>query len=194
MNQNSKKKILKIAESAVMLGLAAALSMLKLFDLPMGGSVTAFSMLPILIIAYRYGFVWGISMGTIYGVIQMMLGMSSLSYATNAWAVVCIILFDYIVAFGVLGFGGFFRKLKSQPLGFALGMTLGCALRFLCHFITGVTVWSSYAEDMPVALYSFVYNGSYMLPELGITLVVGVAVASVLDLRSESIRTLKRSK
>ena len=160
----------------------------------MGGSVTAFSMLPILIIAYRYGFMWGIGVGAIYGVVQMMLGMSSLSYATNALAVVCIILFDYVVAFGVLGFGGFFRKLKNQPLGFAFGVSLGCALRFLCHFITGVTVWSSYAEDMPVALYSLVYNGSYMLPELGITLVVGVAVASVLDLRGESIRTLKRSK
>ncbi len=189
-----KKQILRIAESAVMLGLATALSMVPLFQLPMGGSVTAFSMLPILIIAYRYGFGYGVGVGAVYGLIQMMLGMSSLSYATNAWAVVCIILFDYVVAFGVLSFGGIFRTFKCQPVGFALGTSIACALRFICHFITGVTVWSAYAEDMPVVLYSLFYNGSYMLPEMAITLLVGVAVASVLDLRSESIRPLKRSK
>ena len=187
-----KKQILKLAESAVMLGLATALSMISLFQLPMGGSVTVFSMLPIFIIAYRYGFGYGVGVGAVYGLIQMILGMSSLSYATNAWAVVCIILFDYVVAFAVLSFGGIFRNLKCQPVGFALGMALGCVGRFACHFITGATVWSAYAEDMPVALYSLVYNGSYMLPESLVTITVGVAVASLLDLKSESIRPLRR--
>lgn len=190
-----KKQILRIAESAVMLGLATALSVVIFFQMPAGGSVTVFSMLPILIIAYRYGFLWGIGVGAIYGAIQMMLGASALSYATNAWAAVCIVLFDYIVAFGVLGFGGIFRKLKNQPLGFSLGVVIACVLRFLCHFLTGITVWADYADGIwPVINYSLVYNGSYMLPELGITLAVGVAVASVLDLRSVSIRPIRRSK
>lgn len=189
-----KKQVLKIAESAVMLGLATALSMVKLFDLPAGGSVTVFSMLPILIIAYRYGVGFGIGVGSLYGVIQMILGMNTLSYATNAWAAVCIILFDYVVAFASLSMGGAFRKLKCQPLGFSVGMALGCAMRFICHFITGVTVWSAYAEDMNVALYSLIYNGSYMLPESLVTIAVGVAVASVLDLRSESLRPLRKAK
>lgn len=195
MNQNSKKKILKIAESAVMLALATALSMVMLFHLPAGGSVTVFSMLPILIIAYRYGFLWGIGVGAVYGLIQMLLGMSALSYATNALAAVCIIAFDYIVAFGVLGVCGLFRKMKNQPLGFAIGVVLACVLRFLCHFATGITVWADYTDGIwPVVNYSLVYNGSYMLPEMLITLVVGVAVTSVLDLRSESIRPLRKNK
>ena len=194
MNQK-KKRILKIAESAVMLSLATALSMVMLFHLPAGGSVTVFSMLPILIIAYRYGFLWGAGVGAIYGVIQMMLGMSALSYATNALAAVCIIAFDYVVAFAVLAFGGLFRKMKCQPLGFGLGVVIACVLRFLCHFLTGITVWADYSDGIwPVVSYSLVYNGSYMLPEMLITLVVGVAVTSVLDLRSESIRPLRRSK
>ncbi|MBE6738027.1 MAG: energy-coupled thiamine transporter ThiT [Ruminococcaceae bacterium] len=194
MNQK-KKRILKIAESAVMLGLATALSMVMLFHLPAGGSVTVFSMLPVLIIAYRYGFLWGIGVGAIYGLIQMILGVSALSYATNALAAVCIILFDYIVAFGVLGFGGLFRKFKSQVAGFSIGVVIACVLRFLCHFLTGVTVWADYSDGMwAVVSYSLVYNGSYMLPEMLITLVVGVAVVSVLDLRSDSIRPLRRSK
>jgi len=194
LNQK-KKRILKIAESAVMLGLATALSMVMLFHLPAGGSVTVFSMLPVLIIAYRYGFLWGIGVGAIYGLIQMILGVSALSYATNALAAVCIILFDYIVAFGVLGFGGLFRKFKSQVAGFSIGVVIACVLRFLCHFLTGVTVWADYSDGMwAVVSYSLVYNGSYMLPEMLITLVVGVAVVSVLDLRSDSIRPLRRSK
>lgn len=195
MNQSSKKKILKIAESAVMLGLSTALSMVMLFHLPAGGSVTVFSMLPVLIIAYRYGFLWGIGVGAVYGLIQMILGVSALSYATNALAAVCIILFDYIVAFGVLGFGGLFRKVKNQALGFSLGVVLACVLRFVCHFLTGITVWADYTEGIwGVIVYSLTYNGSYMLPEMLITLVVGVAVMSVLDVRGESIRTLKSRK
>ena len=169
--------------------------MVMLFHLPAGGSVTVFSMLPILIIAYRYGVLWGAGVGAVYGLIQMILGVSALSYATNALAAVCIILFDYIVAFGVLSLGGMFRKMKNQAVGFGLGIVLSCVLRFVCHFLTGVTVWADFTDGVwAVINYSLVYNGSYMFPEMLITLVVGVAVASVLDLKAESIRPIKREK
>lgn len=194
MNQTKKKRILMISESAIMLALATVLSMIPFLQLPMGGSITIFSMLPVLIIAYRYGVKWGFLVSCTYGLIQMILGLNNLTYATNALAAVCIILFDYVVAFGVLGFGGMFRKFKNQPIGFAIGAVIACTLRFLCHFITGVTVWSSYAEDMPVALYSFIYNGSYMLPESIITIVVGVVLMLFLDFRSEKLRPLRKSK
>lgn len=178
-----------------MLGLATALSMVKFFDLPAGGSVTVFSMLPVLIIAYRYGLPWGLLTGGIYGVIQMLLGVSALSYATNALAAACIILFDYVVAFAVLGFGGTFRKFKNQAVGFSMGTVLACLLRFLCHFTTGITVWADYTDGVwEVVNYSLVYNGSYMLPEMAITVVVGAVLMSALDFRGESIRPLKRNK
>lgn len=193
MNQTKKKRLLMIAESAIMLALATALSMITFFSLPAGGSVTPFSMLPILIIAYRYGTKWGLGVGVIYGLIQMVLGLSALSYATNAWAAVCIILFDYVVAFGVLGFGGLFRKAKNQAIGFSSGVIVACVLRFLCHFLTGITVWADYADGVwPVVIYSLTYNGSYMLPELIITTAVGAVLMSFLDFRSEKLQPLRK--
>ena len=195
MNQTKKKRLLMIAESAIMLALATALSMITFFSLPAGGSVTPFSMLPILIIAYRYGTKWGLGVGAIYGLIQMVLGLSALSYATNAWAAVCIILFDYVVAFGVLGFGGLFRKAKNQAIGFSSGVIVACVLRFLCHFLTGITVWADYADGVwPVVIYSLTYNGSYMLPELIITIAVGAVLMSFLDFRSEKLQPLRKSQ
>lgn len=194
MNQTKKKRLLMISESAIMLALATVLSMIPFLQLPMGGSITIFSMLPVLIIAYRYGMKWGFLVGITYGLIQMVLGLNNLTYATSPWAAICIILFDYLVAFGVLGFGGLFRKLKIQSVGFALGTAVACTLRFLCHFITGVTVWDMYAEDMPVALYSLIYNGSYMLPETAITIVIGVILMLFLNFRSEKLSPLRKSK
>ena len=194
MNQTKKKRLLMISESSIMLALATVLSMIPFLQLPMGGSITIFSMLPVLIIAYRYGMKWGFLVGITYGLIQMVLGLNNLTYATSPWAVICIILFDYLVAFGVLGFGGLFRKLQIQSVGFALGTAIACTLRFSCHFITGVTVWDMYAEDMPVALYSLIYNGSYMLPETAITIVIGVILMLFLNFRSEKLSPLRKSK
>lgn len=192
--EQKKKRILMLCESAVMLALATVLSIIPFFQMPMGGSVTLFSMLPVLIIAYRYGMKWGFAVSSTYGLIQMVLGLNNLSYATNAVAVVAIILFDYVVAFGVLGFGGMFRKLKLQPVGFALGAGVACVLRFLCHFLTGITVWADYVDGVwPVIIYSLTYNGSYMLPETAITVVIGVLIMSILDFRGEKLSTLKKS-
>lgn len=195
MQKIKKQRLLMIAESAIMLALSTVLSMITFFKLPAGGSVTPFSMLPVLIIAYRYGTKWGLSVGAIYGLIQMVLGMSALSYATNAWAAICIILFDYVVAFGVLGLGGLFRKVKIQAVGFSLGVIVACVLRFLCHFLTGITVWADYADGVwPVVIYSLTYNGSYMLPELVITVAVGAVLMSLLDFRSERLRPLRKAQ
>ncbi len=194
MNQTKKKRGLMIAESAIMLALGTTLSLIAFAPWPAGGSITVFSMLPVLIIAYRYGIKWGFLIGGVYGLIQMVLGLSALSYATNALAVICIILFDYIVAFGVLGFGGLFRNLKNQALGFSLGVVVACILRFLCHFITGVTVWADYAEGIwPVIIYSLSYNGSYMLPELLITTFVGAVLMSFLDFKDAKLRPLRKT-
>ena len=184
-----------IAETAIMLGLATALSIIPFFKLPAGGSITLFSMLPVLIIAYRHGMKWGFLTGGIYGLIQMVLGLSALSYATNALAVVCIILFDYIVAFGILGFGGLFRNIKNQTVGFSLGTVIACVLRFLCHFLTGITVWADYTEGTwSVVLFSLTYNGSYMLPELIITTAVGALLMSFLDFKDDRLRPLRKTK
>ena len=129
-----KDSVLRLTESAVMLALAVVLSEIQIANLPYGGSVTACSMLPPIIIAYRYGTKWGLFTGGVFGLLQMMLGMHNLRYGADFLSVLCIILFDYLVAFGVLGLAGCFRKyIRHQGTAMALGALLVSLLRYLCH-------------------------------------------------------------
>ena len=193
--KDRRSNILRLTESAVMIAFATVLSEIKILEMPMGGTITAFSMLPILIIAYRYGVKWGILTGVAAGFLQMLLGMQNLKYGATFLAVVCIILFDYLVAFGVLGFGGIFRgKLKYQAAELAVGAVFAGALRFVCHFITGWTIWSVWApEGMPAWLYSLGYNATYMVPEIIITAIGAALISLILDFQSPDI-TRRRAK
>ena len=122
-----------LCECAVMVALATVLSLIKI-EFPYGGSITICSMLPILIIGYRYKPLVGCLTGVVYGLIQMLFGMSNFAYATSWQAALMILFFDYLIAFGVIGLGGVFRGIKNQAVGLALGALLASVLRFLCHF------------------------------------------------------------
>ena len=183
------KKVLMLCESAVMIALATVLSLIKI-EWPFGGSVTICSMLPILVIGYRYKPLWGCFTGLIYGLIQMLFGMSNFAYATSALAFAMILLFDYLVAFALIGLGGIFRGMKNQAVGLGLGAVIAGFLRFVCHFISGVTVWGGFAEDMPAWLYSLTYNGAYMLPETIILVVGAVIIGLIVDFRSDTLKAV----
>lgn len=105
---------------------------------------------------------------------------------------VMIALFDYIIAYGVAGLGGIFRGIKNQAVGMGFGALLTGVLRFICHFISGVTVWSGFAEDMPAWLYSLTYNGAYMLPETVILIVGAVLIGMIIDFRSPKLKGVNR--
>ena len=188
-----KSSTLRLTESAVLIALATVLSMLKLFDLPMGGSVTPFSMLPIVIVGYRYGFKWGLTTATAYGFLQMLLGMDNLQYGATFSAVVCIILFDYVIAFMPLSLGALFRdKLSSQSAELTCGVILGGIGRYICHFITGWQIWGIWApEGTPAHIYSLTYNASYMIPEITITVAAVILISSVLNFTSFHITSVK---
>lgn len=186
----------KLTETAIMLALAVLLSYVTVFQAPMGGSITAFSQVPIVIIGYRYGFKWGAGTGVIYGVLEMLLqGLGNFAYVKGFAAYLILILADYVVAFACLGIGGaLFRKvIKNQTLALALGGAVASLLRFVCHFISGVTIWGEYADGWKsVWAYSFGYNGYYMLFE-GILTVIGVVVLSlVLDFNSPNLIRKKK--
>lgn len=129
MNQS---KIVRLSESGIMLAFAVVLSILKLVDLPYGGSITICSMLPIALIAYRYGTRWGLLTAFAFSLIQMLDGMKNLQYATSFGALMAIMLLDYIVAFMVLGLCGIFRnKIRSQSGAVTAGHRAGpvcCAI------------------------------------------------------------------
>lgn len=185
------KKVIMLCESAVMIALATVLSQLKI-DWLYGGSITVCSMLPILIIGYRYNIKWGCFTGLIFGLIQLLFGMSNYTYASSALAIIMITLFDYLIAYGVIGLGGLFRGIRNQSVGLGLGALLAGILRFVCHFISGVTVWGGFAEGMPAWLYSLTYNGAYMIPETIILIVGAVLVGLIIDFRSPKLGAIKK--
>lgn len=192
-----KNKSLRwLTESAVMIALGTALSMVKVVDFPYGGSVTLMSMLPVMLIAYRYGTLRGLATGAVYGVLQLLLGMSTLSYATSMMSAVAIILLDYVVAFAVLGLAGAFRgisKRQGEPL--LLGGLVACLARYICHVVTGCTVWAGVSIPSGDGLiYSLGYNATYMIPETVITLIGLWYLTDLVDLRGESLRAIAQDK
>ena len=186
MKTNKKTNLLKLTECAIMLALATVLSFIKIIQMPMGGSVTLCSMLPIMLIGIKHGNVTGAAVGFMYSLLQLLFdlpGGNVFYVGMSAGVVIIIALFDYIVPFTFLGFAGTFRKIKCKKvpmLGAYVGVAVAVAVRFCCHFITGFTVWGQWApEGMSKYYYSLVYNGTYLLPELGITLIVAVILLQV---------------
>ena len=196
MELTKKEKIKRLVESALMLALSTLLAEFAIIKFPFGGSVTIFSQVPMVFISYRYGIKWGAFAGLCMGIIQMLFGMGNFAYVSGIVAYLILIFADYIIAFGALGFGGMFKnKIKNPVIAIALGGGVVSVIIFLCHFISGVTIWGDYAEGaQAVWEYSFTYNAGYMVPELIITVVGCVVLASVFDLNSKEIRVRKLKK
>ncbi len=192
---NNVSNARKLAEAAVMLAVATVLSMLKLLDLPYGGSVTIASMLPVIIIAYRHGARLGLLTCFVFGIIQQLLGLKTLSYVTTWQSILAVIILDYLVAFMVLGLGGMFKKIHSQSTALLCGTVFVCILRYLCHVISGATVWAGLSIPTNAALiYSIGYNATYMIPEAIITAAVAYYVGSIIDFRNDTITNIKKSE
>ena len=183
-----------LTESAIMIALATVLSLVKIIQMPYGGSVTAASMLPIAIISYRHGLKWGLVTASIHGVIQQLLDLSMLNYFSDWVSFVAIILLDYIVAFSAAGLAGAFRKpIKGQASALCLGCFTVCLIRYACHVVSGFTVWAGFAIPTKASLiYSFSYNATYMIPETIVLLIITAYVGSTIDFRLKTPTRLKR--
>ena len=182
---NTSKRVRALVESARMVSLATVLSIIEIIRLPYGGSVTIASMLPMIILAYRHGMVWGIGSGLVYAAMQQLLGLNNLSYAySSGWkAVVAVVMLDYIIAFTLVGIGGIFKRaVKKQSRALVLGALLVSVLRYTCHVISGATVWAGLSiPDSAALIYSLGYNATYMLPETVILVIVAYYLGSAVD-------------
>ena len=169
----------KLVESAMLIAVGTVLSMLK-FDMPMGGGLTLCSMLPLVLLSHRYGWKWGLVSAAVYSVLQLVLGLDNVRYATSFIMAVGVVMLDYIVAYTVIGLSGFFDTvIKDRRAALAVGIAVTFCLRFVCHFITGVWIWDALWPNeygMTSIVYSLVYNGWYMGAELVLTEIVALLI------------------
>ena len=187
-NNTSRTRLL--AESAIMVALATVLSMLKLWESPYGGSVTILSMAPIIVLSMRRGVKVGLFAGFAHSLIQLLLGLNNVAWVPTPAGIVICILTDYILPFTLLGLGGIFRNVKftdnektNLVIAAALGALLVTVLRYLSHIVSGAVIWYAldlewYADDPThivfqygAWMFSAIYNGGYMIPEIIATVV-----------------------
>ena len=163
-----------LVECALMIALGTVLANIKIYELPDGGSITLFSMLPFILISFRHGVKWGLFTGFVNSLLQMLLGFYA-PPAPGLLPLVGMILLDYVLAFTLLGLACVFAKpFKNRLLGVAVGTAIVCLIRFLCSFLSGVLIWGNLNEGLPEWVYSLTYNGSYMLPETILSVVAVV--------------------
>lgn len=165
---------------AICMALSCVLSMIRLFRMPSGGSVTPACMLPLMLFSYVYGAGPGMVLGFLYGVMDFVVG-------GGYFLSVPQFLLDYPLAYLMCGLAGLFRKRGSTRLGLSLGVILGSFGRYIASVLSGVLFWSDLTDGASAAIiYSLGYNGSYMLVECAICIVF----ASLLGERL--IRELKK--
>ena len=205
------KKVIMLCESAVMIALAAVLELVSKSIIPemtFGGQITIVSMLPVVLVAWKYGVGKGIITGFVYSLVQMAMGASTISkmilpssdeYLGSLLNIALMFAFDYILAYTVLGLSAMYRKvIKKDYVSLALGAFTVLLLRYICHITSGYILFGAWAEWFftqegfpawgaqltealsPTALgilYSVVYNGMFMIPEMIFTAIAAFVIA-----------------
>ncbi len=208
-----KKNLYWLVESAVMIALAAVLELVAKMvipEMPFGGQITIVSMLPVVLVGWKYGLGKGLITGFVYSLVQMALGVKTISslvmpasedYLGSLGNVVLMFILDYIVAYTVLGLGALYKsKIKNSSLSLALGSFTVLSFRYLSHILSGYILYGAWAEwfftqegfyswgatimntfsgNALSLVYSIVYNGFYMIPEIIITTIVAAVIGKI---------------
>ena len=184
-----------------MVALAVVLSFIKLWEAPLGGAVTLFSTVPIMYISLAYGVKWGLGTGFVYSVIQLIFGLGNVAYLPSWYGILLCILLDYILPFTIVGVAGVFRKVrfaKKEGLCIFLralfGALFASTLRFLSSFFCGAVVWyeitkaldwNEYVHTVGMWTYTFVYNATYMFPDIALAIVALPVMIRLLKVRQK---------
>jgi thiamine transporter len=180
MSVNAFRDVRVLTEAALAIALAFVLGLIKVFQMPMGGSISL-EMIPLILLALRQGPLVGIVAGAAYGLLDL---------AIEPFIVHPVqVLLDYPLAFGALGLAGFFQPTVR---GAILGTVVAVLARFICHFISGVVYFASYApEGWNVYIYSAAYNAAYLIPSLIIAVVVVLVLLRALEEAQPSRRQVR---
>lgn len=160
----------KIAEAGLLTALAAVLNLVSIAKLPYAGKLSL-EMLPIFLLSFRQGPKIGVIGGACLGMIILFLD----PYVVHP---VQFIL-DYPLPHILVGLSGFFRK------NIYLGIIIGGLGRFASHFLSGIIFFAAFTPPgTPVWLYSALYNGSYILPQIIVSLIFVPLIIKRLNIKS----------
>lgn len=154
-----------IARIGMSLALCAIIGMIKIYHFPQGGSITPGRFVPIMFIAFIYGPEIGMFTGFVMGILDLFMDPYILSPIQ--------VLFDYPLAFMMLGLAGFFRKKKY------IGVIVGTLGRMICSTISGVAFFAEYA---PEGMSPLVYSLSVNVPIIGIEGLICLVIISLLPI------------
>ncbi len=212
-----KQKLYWLVESALMIALGIVLELVSKMiipEMPFGGQVTIVSMLPVILVSWKYGIAKGLVTGFVYSLIEMMLGAKTISAAflpveedgLGIWGAILMLVLDYIVAYTVLGLASMYKKaIKKNWISLALGAFTVLVLRYASHIASGYILYGAWAEwfftqegfyawgqtilnkfsgNMLSLVYSVIYNGFYMIPEIIITTIVAAVAGKIPQITS----------
>ena len=205
-------KTKRLTESAMLIAIAVVLELAGkalIPPMPFGGQLTLCAMLPIVLISYRHGVRWGLTAGFCYALVQMALGAGTVTAAFQPGYfgdgamignALLMCLFDYVLAYTLLGLGGCFRGRFCKGPALMLGSLVALGGRYLAHIFSGYILFSGWAEwfftqegfpawGMSLVetlssaalgwIYSIVYNGMYMIPEMILTAAAALLMARI---------------
>ncbi|MBD0354900.1 MAG: energy-coupled thiamine transporter ThiT [Rubrobacteraceae bacterium] len=177
---NAFRDVRVLTEAALAIALAFVLGLIKVFQMPMGGSISL-EMIPLILLALRQGPLVGMVAGAAYGLLDL---------AIEPFIVHPVqVLLDYPLAFGALGLAGFFQPTVR---GAIVGTVVAVLARFICHFISGVVFFASYApEGWNVYIYSAAYNAAYLIPSLIVAVIVVLVLLRALEGAQPSRRQMR---
>lgn len=162
-----------LVEGAVFVAASIVLSFIKIFSMPQGGDITI-DVIPLLIMSFRIGIKGGVLACISNGLIQLLLGLNYIGFCNNAISVIGCIFLDYLLAYGIIGLSSFFVRLmkKRNTATICIASTLVLLLKYFCSILSGWLIFGDYAwEGFHPLVYSILYNGSYMGPVIGISVV-----------------------
>lgn len=153
-------KAQKLAFMALALALAFALNVLEKSFLSFGwlnGGSIMISLLPLFIVALRYGGRAGILVGVIYGILGLLFG----GFVVHPVQV----LLDYGISFAMVGVVGFIATLSSSRWQMGIGITVACLGMLMSFVVSGAVFFAEYAPVGQSAwVYSLIYNATYLIP------------------------------
>lgn len=173
----ANKNIRRLTESAILLAIGFILSFIKV-PLTPTTTVSLISMLPVILIAYKYGTAWGLLCGLVHGLLQMVEGGIDAPPTENFISYLLVIMLDYLLAFAFLGLAGLVRNISSKPpVAISICCAVGIFSRFICSFLSGAIIWGVYApEGQSPWIYSLVINGT----KLGLEGILTIVIATIL--------------